>query len=127
MQPGGEAKVSSAPGAGKSGAGPRLLYALATVALLCALCAPLFVDSVDHSAPRAANGIVDLSHSGPLKAPVELSGVWTLVWRSGAPGPPVTAVRPARVPGIWTDKAPGETPLPDHGAASYRLTLKGLQ
>jgi len=132
MRPGGEAKVREAStAAGSSGAGaaagpPRLIYALATVALLCALCAPLFVDTVDHSAPRAANGVVDLSRN-TLRAPVELSGVWTLVWRSGAPGPPAGAARPAQVPGTWTDRRPGETPLPEHGAASYRLRLNGLR
>ena len=108
----------------------RLVYSLAAVALLCALCAPLFVDTVDHSAPAAVAGVIDYSHTGPLTRPVSLGGVWTLVWRSpglqGGAGPGVGAVRPAKVPGIWSDPPPGGPGLPEAGAASYRLTLKGL-
>jgi adenylate cyclase len=105
----------------------RLLYSLAAVAFLCGLCAPLFVDTVDHSVPAAADGTIDFSRAGPLTHPVSLSGVWTLVWRSPGPGPGVGALRPARVPGSWSDPAPGGPALPALGAASYRLTLKGLR
>jgi adenylate cyclase len=111
--------------------GPRrLVYGLATVLLLCLLCAPLFVDTVDHSAPKAVAGVVDLSHRGALNRPIELSGQWTLVWRSGAPGPAAASRSLSVVPGSWSDHQPGETakatPLPSLGAASYRLTVKGL-
>ena len=105
----------------------RLLFSVATVALLCAVCTPLFVDTVDHSAPKAVAGVVDFSRVAPLTRPVELSGTWTLVWRSGAPGPPVGATRPGQVPGSWLETPPGMTPLPDQGAASYRLHIKGLR
>jgi adenylate cyclase len=112
--------------------GPRrLLYGLATVILLCALCAPLFVDTVDHGPPKALAGVVDLSRRGPLITPIELSGQWQLVWRSGAPGPAVGARNLSTVPGGWAERQPGETagatPLPSLGAGSYRLTLKGLR
>jgi adenylate cyclase len=105
----------------------RLLYSLAAVAILCGLCAPLFVDSVDHGAPAAAGGVIDYSRYGPLTSPAPLSGVWSLVWRSPGPGPGVGAVRPARVPGSWSDPPPEGPGLPAAGAASYRLTLKGLR
>jgi adenylate cyclase len=105
----------------------RLLYSLAAVALLCALCAPLFIDNVDRDAPAAVGGVIDYSRSGPLTRPVSLGGAWTLVWRSPGPGPGVGAVRAAKVPGSWSDPPPAGPGLPDLGAASYRLTLKGLR
>ena len=105
----------------------RLLSSLAAVFVLCALCAPLFVDTVDHSAPKARGGVLDLSRAGPLTRPIELGGVWTLVWRSGAPGPAIGSARPAVVPGIWSDKGPDGTTLPSQGAGSYRLRLTGLR
>ena len=114
------------------GSGPRrLLFGLATVLLLCALCSPLFVDTVDRAAPKIAAGVIDFSGRGPIKAPVELGGQWRLVWRSGAPGPAAGAERLALVPGAWAEHQAGEpkglAPLPSLGAASYRLTLKGLR
>ena len=109
-------------------AGPwRLIQSLAAVAMLCLLCAPLFLDTVDHSAPKAVAGVIDYSRLGPLQSPVALAGDWRLAWRSGSPGPPLTDERLARVPGGWNDKAPAGPGLPDLGAASYRLTLKGLR
>ena len=117
--------------AGLSSGPRRLLYGLATVLLLCLLCAPLFVDTVDHAAPKAVAGVVDLSHRGPLNTPIELSGQWALVWRSGAPGPAATSRSLSIVPGSWADRQPGKdakaTGLPSLGAGSYRLTLKGLR
>ncbi|MGZ6018654.1 MAG: adenylate/guanylate cyclase domain-containing protein [Phenylobacterium sp.] len=112
--------------------GPRrLLFGLATVILLCVLCAPLFVDNIDHGAPKATAGVIDLSGRGPLNTPVELSGQWRLVWRSGAPGPSGGAQSLSVVPGSWAEKqaaAPANAArLPALGAASYRLTLKGLR
>jgi adenylate cyclase len=121
------AGVRETPRVAALSAGPRrLLYSLLAVLLLCALCAPLFVDTVDHSAPKAAGGIVDYSRKGPLTAPVELRGQWTLVWRSGAPGPPTGTRRPGAIPGNWAEKAVDGTSLPDQGAASYRLLIRGL-
>ena len=124
-QTGGLAAVLSAPvGAAMSSGWRRLLYSLAAVALLCTLCAPLFIDNVDHTAPKAVAGVIDLSRFASLPRPVELAGDWTLTWRSGPPGPPLAAARPAPVPGNW---AAGPSPLPEHGAASYHLTIKGLK
>jgi adenylate cyclase len=105
----------------------RLVYSLAAVAFLCALCAPLFVDTVDHSGRPAANGVIDFSRAGSMTRPVSLSGVWTLVWLSPGPNPGVGAVRLAAVPGVWSDPPPAGPGLPDMGAASYRLTVKGLR
>jgi adenylate cyclase len=117
--------------AGLSSGPRRLLFGLATVILLCALCAPLFVDTVDHAAPKAMAGVVDVSGRGPLSSPIELSGPWRLVWRSGAPGPAVGTERLSIMPGSWAERQPGEPvggkPLPSLGAGSYRLTLKGLR
>jgi adenylate cyclase len=104
----------------------RLVYSLGAVAFLCALCAPLFVDTVDHAAPAAVAGVIDYSRTGPLTRPVSLGGVWTLAWRTPGPGPGVGALRPAKVPGVWSDPAPDGPGLPDLGAASYRLRLTGL-
>ena len=103
------------------------MLGLGAVALLCALCAPLFVDTVDHTAPKPSAGTVDFASFGPLTRPVELAGEWKLVWRSGAPGPPRGSERRTTVPGRWSDEAINGQTLPGQGAASYRLTIKGLR
>jgi hypothetical protein len=48
--------------------GPRrshsLVFALAVLALLCAVCAPFFVDLVDHRAPPVRAGLADYPATG---------------------------------------------------------------
>jgi hypothetical protein len=68
--------------------GPTLLLALGVIVLLALLCAPLFVESTDRSAPKPVAGAVDYSAYGGLTAPAQLSGQWRLIWRSPPPGPP---------------------------------------
>ena len=104
--------------------GPKLLLALAVIVLACLLCAPLFIETLDRAAPQPVGGLADFSRQGGVTQPVILGGQWTLAWRSGAPGPPVGSERPIPVPGRWSDQG---SRLPDQGAASYRLTLKGVQ
>ena len=104
--------------------GRRLAFAVLVLGLLCTLCAPFFVDLIDHSAPRIRAGQVDYSAYGPLQAPVELKGDWRVAWRS-APQPGATFPLPA--PGAW-EGAHGSAPtLPQQGAASYHVTVRGLE
>ncbi|HEY0651327.1 adenylate/guanylate cyclase domain-containing protein [Phenylobacterium sp.] len=107
-------------------AGPRggvVILALAIIATLCLLLAPIFVTAIDRSAPKPAGGTIDFSRHGPLTAPVELSGQWRLSWLSGPPGPPAGAALMVDVPGLWSGP---ETGLPTHGAVSYGLRISGL-
>lgn len=107
-------------------AGPRsgvVILALGIIATLCLLFAPIFVTSIDRSAPRPAGGAIDFSGHGPLTAPVELSGQWRLNWLSGPPGPPADRSVMVEAPGMWSGP---ETGLPTHGAVSYGLRISGL-
>ncbi len=101
----------------------RHLFLLAAVALLCALCAPFFVDTVDRQGPKATRGVISYAKVGVLSRPVELKGEWRLDWHTGpAPSPPVYL----KVPGDWKGVRVGTGTLPELGAASYSLTLQGL-
>lgn len=119
-----ETGVQTAPRARNLARGPRLRFAMAVIALMCLLMAPLFVENIDRAAPKPVGGQVDYSAHGPLTAPVLLGGQWRLVWMSGAPGPPAGTVQMVKAPGRWTDTGQG---LPSQGAGSYRLTITGLQ
>lgn len=122
---------AQAPDDAPAGSAPppvrRLIFALLALALLCALCAPFFVDFADHDAPQARAGVVDYSHYGPLDAPAALSGEWRLVWLGGGGRPAAGAQGLVRVPGFWTGTPVAGAALPEHGAAAYRLTLRGLE
>ena len=37
----------------------RFVFAVVVLGLLCVLCAPFFIDLVDHDAPVARDGVVD--------------------------------------------------------------------
>ena len=101
----------------------RFVFAVVVLGLLCALCAPFFVDLVAHDAPRARSGVVSYAGWGPLSAPVELKGEWRLVWRT----PPAAGAELTRkVPAEWVGARVGDFTLPENGAASYLLTLKAL-
>jgi adenylate cyclase len=105
----------------------RLAYALAALALLCALCAPFFVDLMDHDAPKARGGVVDYG-GAPLTSPAAIPGDWRVVWKSSGPGQPAPgATGVVHVPGRWTGTKAGDTPMPARGAAAYQLTIRGLQ
>ena len=69
-----------APSDVRAGAAPssarRLIFALAALALLCLICAPVFVDLVDHEAPQARDGVIDFGSYGELTSPVGLAGDW---------------------------------------------------
>ena len=117
----------AAPQTGVGSRGVRLRFALLVIAILCTFCAPLFVDGIDRSAPKPVAGRVDYAKYGRLTAPVELRGQWRLVWHSGAPGPPAGTERLQLVPGRWSEKLASGGALPDQGAASYHLTVEGLQ
>ena len=96
---------------------------LAGMALLCALCAPFFIDTRDHNAPDAQRGSVSYATWGSLDRPVSLEGEWRLVWQSG-PVPGAEAFVP--VPREWKGIKAGGVTLPDLGAASYHLTIRDL-
>ncbi|PZQ57829.1 MAG: hypothetical protein DI570_19370 [Phenylobacterium zucineum] len=122
---------AAAPANATAGASPtpvlRLVYALIALALLCALCAPFFVDLVDHDAPAARAGVVDYG-GRPLTSPSAIPGDWRIVWRSAGPDQPAPGASGlAHVPGLWTGTEVGGRPLPARGAAAYEVTLRGLQ
>ncbi|WP_293905558.1 adenylate/guanylate cyclase domain-containing protein [Phenylobacterium sp.] len=102
----------------------RLRTAMAVVALVCLLCGPLFVETVDRDAPRPVAGRLDLTGYHPLSAPIALAGQWRFVWRTGPPGPPAGSQRFMQMPGSWSDKG---SSLPEQGAASYHLLFTGLR
>ena len=107
--------------------GRRFLFAALVLSLLCALCSPFFMDLVARGAPKAQAGVVNFAQWGPLTAPVELSGVWKLTWRTPGPGQPrPDAAYAVAVPGRWSDRDPRHGTLPDQGAASYELQVRGL-
>ena len=112
-----------------SGAARLRRFALAALllVLLSGLCAPFFIDLVARNSPRARGGEIDFSRWGPLTAPVELKGDWRMVWRS-APTPGASIILP--VPGPWAgrhaDGHGGDIALPELGAVSYQLKLRGL-
>ncbi|HEY0437624.1 MAG TPA: hypothetical protein VGC92_13370, partial [Phenylobacterium sp.] len=101
----------------------RSVLAMLALVLLCALCAPFFVDQIAHDAPQVRDGVADYSRWGPLSAPVELRGTWRLTWLT-APAPGATISMP--VPGLWTGRMAGGVRLPEAGAATYHLRLTGL-
>ncbi|WP_293898175.1 adenylate/guanylate cyclase domain-containing protein [Phenylobacterium sp.] len=103
--------------------GRRLGLAILVLIALCGVCAPFFVDLIDHSAPKARDGVVSYAGRGPLKAPVELDGDWRAIWRSG-PAAGAHLVLP--VPGGWAGVKVGGHTLTESGAASYFLRLRDL-
>ena len=101
----------------------RYAFLLLALSLLCALCAPFFVDTVAHDAPQAKRGVVSYAGWGPLSNPVELKGEWRLEWHT-APAPGTRLYLP--VPSDWAGARVGGKTLPELGAASYSLTLRDL-
>jgi adenylate cyclase len=111
------------------GVSPLRRFALAALLLILlgSLCAPFFIDPIARGAPKAHGGEVSFAQWGPLTAPVELKGEWRVVWRS-APAPGASLLLP--VPGPWAGRHAGGQiggiALPELGAASYQLKLRGL-
>ena len=101
----------------------RFALAVILIVLLAALCAPFLVDPIAHDAPRPKAGIVDLSRWGPLTAPVELKGQWRLEWRSP---PAAGADLLIKVPGEWVGARAETFVLPELGAGSYHLLVRGV-
>ena len=103
----------------------RSLLAILVLALLCGLCAPLFVDRIDEGAPKARHGAVSFACWSALDRPVPLAGQWNMTWRGPAVarGPAVGERLPIRVPGEWT----GLSGAPEQGFATYQLTVKGVR
>ena len=101
----------------------RRIFLLAAIALLCTLCAPFFVDTVDRQGPQASRGVISYASPGSISRPVELKGEWRLDWHT-APSPGARLY--LRVPSDWKGAQAGGVALPELGAASYSLTLKDL-
>jgi adenylate cyclase len=118
--------ASEAPFVDKAAPAPAprpIAYALVILALLTALCAPLFVDLMAEDSPKARAGVVSFAGWGPLDRPVELSGQWRMTWLS-APAPGATLLMP--VPGEWRGARVGGARLPEGGVAAYRLVIRDL-
>ena len=105
----------------------RFALAALLLTLLIGLCAPFFIDPIARNGPQAHGGQVDFAAWGPLSAPVELKGEWRMVWRS-APAPGATFLQ--AVPGPWAgrrvDASARNLTLPELGAVSYQLKVRGL-
>jgi adenylate cyclase len=99
-------------------------FAILILAVLSLLCAPLFVDVIDHDAPQAKGGVVDFSTAGPLTSPVNLAGEWRFTWNVP---PKAGATMLVKVPGPWKGPHAGGPTLPGRGAASYELVIRGLR
>ena len=104
------AGLEKAPRAGDLARGPKLLFALAVIAALSLLCAPLFVERIDRAAPKPVAGTVDYSAYGSLKGPTPISGQWKLTWLSGAPGPAAGSTQLVDLPGRWSETASTTSP-----------------
>jgi adenylate cyclase len=104
--------------------GQRLGLALLVVAVLCLICAPFFTDPIAHDAPQVHAGVVDYTRWGPLQAPVELGGQWRAVWRT-PPAPDANFW--VKVPGSWSGLQVRGHALPESGAATYSVLIRGLQ
>jgi adenylate cyclase len=101
----------------------RFGLAVLLLSLLAGICAPFFIDPIAHNAPRARGGEVSFARWGPLTAPVELKGDWRMVWRS-APAPGASLI--LAVPGPWAGRHANGPTLPELGAVSYQLKVRGL-
>src|SRR5436190_17728329 len=118
-----QSATTTAPSAGPARA-RRALLAMLVLLVLSVICSPFFVDRVDHDAPAAARGVLDVSAYGPLTAPIELKGVWRVDWLT----PPVAGASFwLPVPRMWAGAKVNGHVLPQSGAASYHLTLRGVQ
>ncbi len=107
----------------RDGGGKRLLYSLATLAVLLLLCAPFMIDTTAKGAPQPRAGMVDFSSWGHLKDPVVLEGEWGFDWEDSIDTPETRSVETAVLPGLWTASDPD---LPRSGRATYSLELTGL-
>lgn len=108
----------------------RFLFALGILTILCAICAPLFVDRIAANAPKARDGYVSFSNWTSWGGPVELGGTWRLVWRApvAAHGPNAGETVSIKVPGAWRGLRTGSAGvLPEMGLATYQLTIHGLK
>src|SRR5436190_10690250 len=105
-------------------AGRRLAFASLVLGLLCLAISPFFFDAIARDGPQARDGVIDYSRWGALTRPVELKGDWKLSWRGGPGGPPPQTQVTVPVPGRWVAREPVR--LPETGAVSYHLQLRGL-
>ena len=107
----------------------RLLLAMATLAMMIALVAPLFHDPVDRAAMPVHDGIADFGGYGAVNRPIELSGSWAVSWLGGGTGanrPAVGTHAVLRVPGPWRGAAYAGGQLPESGVARFEAVLRGL-
>ncbi|WP_108788633.1 adenylate/guanylate cyclase domain-containing protein [Erythrobacter sp. Alg231-14] len=101
----------------------RLLYSLATLILLLALCAPFMTDSTEQTPPELTDGTIDFSAYGELTKPVKLEGEWRFDWDDTNETTATRAVETVLLPGLWTASDPA---LPRTGRATYSLEITGL-
>ena len=108
----------------------RFLFALGIMVILCAVCAPLFIDRIAADGPKVQDGRVSFSNWTSWSSPVGLGGDWRLVWRSPTSpgGPKAGEVVTTKVPGPWRGlRTPSGGVLPEMGLATYELTISGLK
>ncbi len=97
--------------------------------VLCLICLPFFINPIDRTTPKVANGSIDLSANQPLTRPVALEGRWRFEWLA----PRLGDDRPGRafplaVPGVWEgQRTPDGTVLPGRGRARYSVVIEGLE
>ena len=98
------------------------MLAIAVLLAVLAVCSTVYVDLIDHSAPRVTAGELRLKPGSTLAAPIRLRGSWRAV-RLDAGG----AAFPIAVPGQWSGQpdATGQ-PLPGTGVIRYAVTVRGL-
>jgi adenylate cyclase len=107
----------------------RLLLAMAALAMMITLVAPLFHDPVDRAAMPVHDGVADLGGYGAANRPIELSGSWAVTWLGGGTGanrPPVGARAVLRVPGAWRGATYAGGRLPESGVLRFETVLRGL-
>ncbi len=101
-----------------------VLVALGILIVLAFAAAPLFKRTIRLDAPVAEKGVIDYAAWGPMTAPVRIRGEYLMTWRM--PGPAYGAQAFQWIAGGWKGRTVGGVVLPEHGAASYEVTIRNL-
>ena len=98
------------------------LLAIAVLFAVLAVCSTVYLDLIDHDAPRVSAGEVRLKPGSTLARPIQLSGDWRAVRLDAG-----SDAFPIAVPGPWLGQ-PDATgrPLPGSGVVRYAVTVRGL-
>jgi signal transduction histidine kinase/CheY-like chemotaxis protein len=94
-------------------------------AILCTLCAFIFIFECSAQAPVAQKGIIDLRNQDLSTHQIGLRGEWIFFWNQLIkPGEETTANHAfASYPSLWKEEKLNGKPLPSQGFATYKVTI----